>query len=236
MLKKSRIDFDEKYLFDWYNINIWLRWTLFRGFATWVRLGHTVTRRFTSGYQDWIRSGFFKHRILQVIHNNCKLLAIYCNPDHVHILIGSRPSVLLSDLVRKIKSSSSKFIHEKFDKNKHFVWQEGYGVFTYSRSQVDLVTKYILNQEEHHREKLFREEYINMLKKSRIDFDEKYLFDWYDINHWLCRMLFRGFATWVWLGHSLTRCFTSGYQDWIRSGFSNTGFYWWASSTALWEA
>jgi len=112
-----------------------------------------------------------------IANNNCKLLAIYCNPNHVHILIGSRPSILLSDLVRKIKSSSSKFIHEKFDKNKYFAWQEGYGVFTYSRSQVDLVIKYILNQEEHHRKKLFREEYINMLKKSQIDFDEKYLFD-----------------------------------------------------------
>jgi len=112
-----------------------------------------------------------------IANNNCKLLAIYCNPDHVHILIGSRPSVLLSDLVRKIKSSSSKFIHEKFDKNKHFVWQEGYGVFTYSRSQIDLVIRYILNQEKHHHRKTFREEYIDMLKKSRIDFDEKYLFD-----------------------------------------------------------
>jgi len=108
---------------------------------------------------------------------HCKLLAIFCNPDHVHILIGSRPNVLLSDLVRKIKSSSSKFIHEKFDKNKHFAWQEGYGAFTYSRSQVDQVIKYILNQEEHHRREIFRNEYINMLRKSRIDFDEKYLFD-----------------------------------------------------------
>jgi len=61
-----------------------------------------------------------------IANNHCKLLAIFCNPDHVHILIGLRPSVLLSDLVRKIKSSSSKFIHEKFDKNKHFAWQEGY--------------------------------------------------------------------------------------------------------------
>jgi REP element-mobilizing transposase RayT len=112
-----------------------------------------------------------------ITNNHCKLLAIYCNPDHVHILIGSRPNVRLSDLVRKIKSSSSKFIHEKWDRNKHFAWQEGYGVFTYSRSQVDSVIKYILDQEEHHRKKTFREEYIHMLKKSRIDFDEKYMFD-----------------------------------------------------------
>ena len=112
-----------------------------------------------------------------ISNNNCKLLAIFCNPNHVHILIGSRPNVRLSDLVRKIKSSSSKFIHEKFDKNKHFAWQEGYGAFTYSRSQVDNVIKYIFNQGEHHQKKTFREEYINMLKKSLIDFDEKYLFD-----------------------------------------------------------
>jgi REP element-mobilizing transposase RayT len=112
-----------------------------------------------------------------ITNNNCKLLAIYCNPDHVHILLGSRPNVLLSDLVRKIKSSSSKFIHEKFDKNKYFKWQNGYGVFTYSRSQVDLVIKYILNQEEHHYKKTFCEEYIEMLKKSKIDFDEKCIFE-----------------------------------------------------------
>ncbi|MDR0547786.1 MAG: IS200/IS605 family transposase [Dysgonamonadaceae bacterium] len=112
-----------------------------------------------------------------ITNNRCKLLAIYCNPNHAHILIGSRPNVLLSDLVRKIKACSSKFIHEKFDKNKHFAWQEGYGVFTYSRSQVDTVIKYILNQEEHHRRRTFRDEYIDMLEKSRIDFDEKFLFE-----------------------------------------------------------
>jgi len=112
-----------------------------------------------------------------ISNNNCKLLSIFCNHDHVHILIGLRPSISLSDLVRKIKSSSSKFIHEKYDKNKHFAWQEGYGAFTYSRSQIGRVINYILNQEEHHRKKTFREEYINMLIKSQIDFDEKYLFD-----------------------------------------------------------
>jgi REP element-mobilizing transposase RayT len=112
-----------------------------------------------------------------ITNNNCKLLAIYCNPDHVHILIGSRPNILLSDLVRKIKSLSSKFIHEKFDKNKHFAWQEGYGVFSYSKSQIDLVVKYILNQQEHHRKRTFHEEYIDILKKSGIKYDERYLFE-----------------------------------------------------------
>ena len=75
-------------------------------------------------------------------NHNCKPLAIYCNPDHTHILVGIRPTVLISDLVREIKGSSSKFIHDRFDMNKHFQWQSGYGVFSYSYSQIDQVCQY----------------------------------------------------------------------------------------------
>lgn len=98
--------------------------------------------------------------------------------DHVHVFIGLRPVMALSDLVRDIKNNSTNFINEnKFVQGK-FSWQEGYGAFSYTHSQVETVYQYILNQEEHHRKRTFREEYIDFLKKFQIDHDEKYLFEW----------------------------------------------------------
>jgi len=107
-----------------------------------------------------------------------KLLAIFCMPNHTHILIGLKPSMSVSDLARDIKVSSSNFINEKKWVKGKFCWQEGFGAFSYSRSNVDNVINYILNQEEHHLKKTFKEEYIEFLKKFEIEFDEKYLFDW----------------------------------------------------------
>lgn len=107
-----------------------------------------------------------------------KLLSVFAMPDHTHLLIGLKPSIAISDLVRDIKAGSSLFINEKRWIGGKFQWQEGYGAFSNSRSQVDSVIKYILNQEEHHRKVTFREEYIDFLKKFEIDFDEKYLFEW----------------------------------------------------------
>lgn len=98
--------------------------------------------------------------------------------DHVHLFVGLKPSQGASDLVRDIKNSSSNFINEQKYVRGKFSWQEGYGVFSYSHSQLDTVYKYILNQEEHHRKKSFREEYTEFLKKFEIPFEEKYLFDW----------------------------------------------------------
>ena len=107
-----------------------------------------------------------------------KMLSIFCMPDHTHLLVGMKPSISISDLVRDIKAGSSKFINDnKWIKGK-FNWQEGFGAFSYSRSQIDTVIKYILNQEEHHKKKTFREEYIDFLKKFEIEYDEKYLFEW----------------------------------------------------------
>lgn len=98
--------------------------------------------------------------------------------DHIHAFIGLRPAMAISDLVRDIKNNSSNFINDKkFVKGK-FSWQEGYGAFSYSHSQIEKVYNYILNQEEHHQKKTFREEYIGLLKKFEIDYNEKYLFDW----------------------------------------------------------
>jgi REP element-mobilizing transposase RayT len=109
---------------------------------------------------------------------NQKPIIVNGMPDHIHAFIGLRPAMAISDLVREIKNNSSKFINEgKFIKGK-FSWQEGYGSFSYSHSHIQNVYNYILNQEEHHRRKTFRYEYIDLLNKFEIEFNEKYLFEW----------------------------------------------------------
>jgi REP element-mobilizing transposase RayT len=119
-----------------------------------------------------------------VINNRkSKVLAIYCNPDHVHILISFNPTISLSDLTRDVKATSSAFINEKKWLRGTFRWQDGFGAFSYSKSQIDQVAKYILDQAEHHKRKSFREEYLNLLKKNDIYYEEKYLFEWYDVSH-----------------------------------------------------
>jgi len=98
-------------------------------------------------------------------------------PDHIHAFIGLRPAMAISDLVRDIKNNSSNFINDnKFVKGK-FSWQEGYGAFSYAHSQLNDVFQYILNQEEHHKKKTFKEEYLDFLKKFEVEYDEKFLFD-----------------------------------------------------------
>lgn len=107
-----------------------------------------------------------------------KLLAIFCMPDHVHVLIGLKPNITVSDLVRDIKAGSSNFINDQKWIAGKFSWQTGFGAFTYSQSHLDRVVKYILNQEEHHHKKTFQEEYLDFLKEYEIAYDEKYLFEW----------------------------------------------------------
>ncbi len=98
----------------------------------------------------------------------------------MHILIGYNPSQPLPDLLRDIKAISAKFINDKNWLPGNFKWQKGYGAFSYSRSHIDEVIKYINNQEIHHREMSFREEYHKILEKYEVDYDENYLFDWVD--------------------------------------------------------
>lgn len=114
-----------------------------------------------------------------VTHKEQKMLAINGMPDHIHFLIGMRPTCCLSDLVREIKKSSNDFIKEnKFTRLK-FEWQSGYGAFSYSHSNLNNVINYIINQKEHHKNKTFKEEYLEFLQKFEIEHDEKYLFDWF---------------------------------------------------------
>jgi REP element-mobilizing transposase RayT len=100
-------------------------------------------------------------------------------PDHIHAFVGLKPSMRISDLVRDMKNNSSKFINESGFIRSRFSWQEGYGVFSYSRSHIDRVYNYILNQEEHHRKKTFQREYLDFLREHDIDFNEKYVFEFY---------------------------------------------------------
>lgn len=97
--------------------------------------------------------------------------------DHVHCFIGLKPSMAISDLVRDIKNNSSKFINEKKYVKGKFQWQEGYGVFSYSHSQIENVYNYILNQEKHHEKKSFKDEYLELLKQFDVDYKEEYLFE-----------------------------------------------------------
>lgn len=107
-----------------------------------------------------------------------KMLAINGMPDHIHLLIGMKPSCCLSDLVREIKKSSNEFINEKQFSPYRFQWQGGYGAFSYSHSALDNVIAYINNQKEHHIKKTFQDEYKDFLEKFKIEFKDEFLFEW----------------------------------------------------------
>lgn len=127
--------------------------------------------------KEW-RDEVFKYIAGIITGKNQKSIIVNGVDDHVHILVGLKPSMCVSDLVRDIKNNSSNFITEQQYLKGKFEWQEGYGAFSYSHSQLNNVYDYILNQEEHHRTKSFREEYLDFLHKFEIEFNEKYLFDW----------------------------------------------------------
>ncbi len=112
-----------------------------------------------------------------VTNKNQKLLAINGMPDHIHLLIGMKPDATLSDLIRDVKANSSRFINEKKWVAGKFEWQTGFGAFTLGHSQLDIIINYIKLQEEHHKTKSFREEYIALLKRYEIDFETDYIFE-----------------------------------------------------------
>ena len=137
---------------------------------------------FAVKHRDGLIDSSFKEELYQYISgiiktNNHKLLCINGMPDHVHILIGMRPTQSISDLLQDIKGSSSKWINEKKFLKVKFEWQEGYGAFSYAKTEIDSVIKYIQNQEEHHRTKSFHEEYLQLLNDFDVEFDERYIFN-----------------------------------------------------------
>jgi putative transposase len=119
--------------------------------------------------------------ITTVIQNNGhKLLAIGAMPDHIHIFIGYNLNERIPDLVNEIKTSSTKWINNQKTSPYKFQWQIGYGAFTCGHSQIDWVVKYILNQEEHHKKKSFKKEYLTLLKKYEIEFKDEYVFEFFE--------------------------------------------------------
>ena len=136
---------------------------------------------FAVKYRDGVIMNSWKDELYKYItgivqNNKHKLIAINGMSDHIHLLIGFRPIQSLSDLLQDVKGNSSKWINErKFVRDK-FEWQEGYGAFSYGKSQIKSVINYIENQEEHHKKKTFREEYIEFLNIFEIEYDEKYIF------------------------------------------------------------
>jgi putative transposase len=135
----------------------------------------TVQKR-DSLIQIYWEDDLYKY-IAGIIQNNKhKLLAINGMPDHMHILIGLRPNQSLSELMKDIKASSSKWINEnRFVKGK-FSWQEGYGAFSYSKTDLPNIISYIQNQKEHHTRKSFSVEYLELLKEFEVEYDERYIF------------------------------------------------------------
>ena len=100
--------------------------------------------------------------------------------DRTHFFIEMHPNISPSKLMEQVKSGSSKWINEKRFIKGQFNWQKGFGAFTYSKSHIDRVVKYVLNQPEHHKKQSFREEYLSLLKKFEVDYDTRYVFEWYD--------------------------------------------------------
>jgi putative transposase len=124
------------------------------------------------------RDEVFKYMTGIIENKGHKSIIVNGVEDHVHLLIGLKPSMAISDLIRDIKNNASNFINEKRFVTGRFAWQEGYGVFSYADSQVEAVYQYILNQEQHHLIKTFKQEYIDFLITFNIQHDEKFLFDW----------------------------------------------------------
>lgn len=112
-----------------------------------------------------------------ITKKNQKLLQINSMPDHIHILMGMTPDIAISDLVRDIKGSASRFINRKRWVAGKFMWQEGFAAFSYSYSQLKDIATYIENQEKHHSHKTFEEEYLELLKRFDVRYNPKYVFD-----------------------------------------------------------
>lgn len=124
---------------------------------------------------NW-RDELYKYITGVIKNNKHKPIVINGSPDHIHVLFGMRPSQSLADLMQDIKSNSSRWINEKRFLKGRFQWQEGFGAFSYGKSQLSDVIKYINNQEEHHKKRTFIEEYKELLRLFEVEYDEKYIF------------------------------------------------------------
>jgi REP element-mobilizing transposase RayT len=140
-----------------------------------IQLVFAVQNRASLIKDSW-KDEMYKYMTGIIQNKDHKMLQINSMPDHIHILIGLRPTQALAELVKVVKQESTNWINDQKFTPKKFNWQEGYGAFSYTKSDVPRVIKYIQNQENHHREIKFLDEYVEMLKVHEIDYDEKYLF------------------------------------------------------------
>lgn len=136
---------------------------------------------FAVKYRNAVLDPKWRHNLFAVIGNlinetHCKTIIVGGVEDHVHCFLGLKPSVSISELMKTVKSKSSKYINDNKLTLDRFEWQEGYGVFSYSQSHIDRVYKYILNQKNHHKSKTFKDEYIELLQAFNIEYDQQYIF------------------------------------------------------------
>ena len=112
--------------------------------------------------------------------NGHKMLALYCMPDHAHLFLGLNPSQSISSLANDLKSNSSKWINEKKLLKQKFNWQNGYGAFSYHKGMLSTICQYIETQPEHHQKRSFKDEYLDLLREFDVEFNEQYLFEFFD--------------------------------------------------------
>jgi REP element-mobilizing transposase RayT len=143
-----------------------------------IQLVFAVKGRNSFIHQSW-EADLHKYISAVVQNDRHKLLAINGMPDHIHIFLGLNPAIAISDLVKDIKRASNNWINNSALVKGKFEWQSGYGAFSYGRSQIEQVCKYIINQKEHHEKLSFKTEYISLLKLFEIDFKDEYLFEFY---------------------------------------------------------
>jgi len=137
---------------------------------------------FAVKYREAVIGETWKAPLLAVVGNlinetGCKTLIVNGVEDHLHCFFGLKPSICVSDVMKNAKAKSSKWVNENKLLKHRFEWQVGFGSFSYSRSHIDAVYKYIQNQERHHHEQCFREEYIEMLEKYGVEYDLKFIFE-----------------------------------------------------------
>ncbi|MBK7885313.1 MAG: IS200/IS605 family transposase [Chitinophagaceae bacterium] len=144
-----------------------------------IQFVFAVKARETLIEKGW-KNDLYKYITGIVQNNKSKMLAINGMPDHIHIFIGYKPNIALPDLVKDIKIASNLWINENKLTRQRFNWQEGYGAFSYSQSHIDKVCNYIKNQELHHARKTFKDEYAEFLKQFQVEYDEEYLFQFFD--------------------------------------------------------
>ena len=136
---------------------------------------------FAVKYRNAVIDKTWKEKLCAVIgilvnEANCKTIIVNGVEDHVHCFVGLKPVVSVSELMKTVKAKSSKYINDHSLTSQHFEWQDGYGVFSYSQKNVDTIYKYIQHQEEHHKTQTFREEYLDLLKEFKVEYDEQYIF------------------------------------------------------------